>query len=65
MVFALLVERVERRALAELPLVEGADAGYPDERVARFVASLEAEPERLEPEDEELLVALGLRGRGG
>lgn len=65
MVFALLVEKVERRALAELPLVEDVGAGYPDERLARFVASLEEEPEQLDPQDEELLTALGLRGRRG
>lgn len=70
MAYALLVEQVWALALCDRGAALAAGVPYGDlpdpvAEVARFEESLLAIPEHVEPEDEELLVALGLRGRRG
>lgn len=63
------MERIERRALAERQaaaavLAAGGEVDLPDveAELRVFDEALTADPEALDPEREELLVAVGLRG---
>lgn len=73
MVHALLVEQLRAivlvdRAGAWAAAAAGADVGDlpdPETEVTRFEELLAAEPEEYDTETDELLTALGLRGRHG
>lgn len=59
--------RTEQQALATAALLGSKVESWPTlaERLERFEAALAAEPPRVDPEDQELRKALGLRSSGG